>query len=286
MKRVRPNWAYRFKAGLKPAGKTLFATVGTAGTLTGIASAAGFVLSIPALIGIGVLCAGSAGSVLLIKSRSKHLPDIVLDEDGPDGRYTAEYCDAESLREANRLTKPYYRDEYVSDEIAEAWRKKTPRGFVALRNGKGQLCAAFGVIAMEESFFVQFVKGRVRDNDLESDDILDSETARKSRDLYISGVVVKDPDSTLGRHRACVMVWAMVMYLKKVYGIRRKRNIFALAVSRQSKNILRRFGFAVISPADKRLDKLDLYQMEWNKEVIKRILQRVGDHSPKCDPKY
>ena len=203
----------------------------------------------------------------------------MVDEDGIDGVYNVGICDEEALREANALTKPYYRSEYVSDEVAETWRRKNPRGFVSIRNRNGVLCAAFGVLALDESFGKQFVKGRVLDNELEGDDIKGYEESRKSRELYISGVVVRDPEGAQGKRRACVMFWAMVEYLRAIYGVRRRRTIYALAVSKKGEVALRRFGFRVVSRKDTRRDRLNLYSLELNASALSEVAARIGDWS-------
>jgi len=207
------------------------------------------------------------------------LPDIVTDENNEDGLYDVTLCDAATLREANALTKPYYQHEYVSDEVAESWRSKNPKGFVAIRNKEQELCAVFGILAIEESFCAQFIKGRVRDNQLEADDILDFDQSKKSSKLYISGVVVREPDGPQGHRRACVMVWVILKYLRKIYGTRRRRTIYALAVSKPSENLLRRFWFHVESEASHRQDRLNLYSLSFNSSQLRQLEGRIGDWS-------
>ena len=282
MKRVRANWSYRLRAGLKPAGQTLGWLATAAATVTGILAASGVILPFAALYWIGGGCLAGSSVVLAVKSRSQHLPDIIIDDESTDGRYQAAFCDAASLREANRLTKPYFRHEYVPDRVAESWRQKNPKGFVVIRNQQGELSASFGVLALEPSFMNQFIKGRVRDNDLEPADILDANESKRSRTLYISGVVVRDPDSTIGHRRAYVMVWAMLNYIKKLYGVKKRRTVYALAVSKTSRNLLQRSGFSVATGATARTDQLDLYALELNDSALKTIAERVGDHSPSC----
>jgi hypothetical protein len=83
----------------------------------------------------------------------------------------------------------------------------------------------------------------VIDNSLMPDDLLEETDAKKCPDLYISGVVVRDPDTPVGNRRACAMVWAMVKFFERQYGVRRKRKLYALAVTKQSKNLLLKAGF-------------------------------------------
>ena len=279
MRRIRPNWVYRVRRGAGPALRSFVGSVTLSGTIVGFLVAVGKTFEFELLYQIAGGCVMIAVIVLLWKGRSKHLPDIVTAEDDDDGRYEVTLCDRATLREANALTKRYYRSQYVGDDVAERWREINSKGFVAIRNKEHKLCAAFGVLALEESFFVQFIKGRVLDNELEADDILNFERSRKSSKLYISGVVVRDPDSPQGNRRACVMVWVMLSYLRKMYGTRRQRTIYALAVSKPSENLLRRFRFHVECEGNSRRDGLNLYSLSFNSDQMRRLEERIGDWS-------
>ena len=279
MRRFRPNCLYGLRNGIWPALKSLGASVGISAALVTLPGAAGMTIPLALLYLIVGVCVTIFVGVLVFKSRSEHLPDIVTDENNDDGLYEVTLCDEATLREANAMTKRYYRGEYVSDDVAEKWRKKNPRGFVSIRNDRQELCAAFGVLAMEESFFAHFFKGRVLDNELEPDDILGFKQSKKSSKLYISGVVVRDPESIQGRRRACVMVWVMLEYLRRIYGSKQQRTVYALAVSKTSENMLRRYGFTVVSPRKFRRDGLDLYSLHLTSGVMSELEGRIGDWS-------
>ena len=279
MRRIRLNWVYRLNRGVRPALKSFVGFVVGCEIIVGLFGGVDVTFDVEVLYYI----VGSGAVVGLIvlwwKSRSEHLPDIVTDEDNDDGLYDVTLCDSETLREANALTKPYYHHEYVSDDVAERWREMNPKGFVAIRNKEQKLCAAFGVLAVEESFFGQFIKGRVLDNQLEAGDVLNFDGSKKSSKLYISGVVVRDADGPQGSRRACVMVWVMLDYLRKMYGTRRRRTVYALAVSKRSENLLRRFGFRVECRRSRRRDGLNLYSLSLNSNEMRRVEERIGDRS-------
>jgi hypothetical protein len=282
MKRIPPHWGARLQRAGKSAGKTLAWTMTSAATTLTIAVGVGIALPAWTIYAAAVWCFAPPSAVLLWRSQSHHLPDVIVDDDSPDESYEFRYCTAADLREANSWTKPYYRHEYVTDAKAESWRAKAPRAFVGLYNSREELCAAFGIIAIESSFMKQFVKGRIKDNELAPDDLLDDEAARKSPELYISGVVVREPDGSIGHKRACAMVWGMAKFLERRYGFRRKRTVYALAVSKTSKNSLVRAGFHHFNGPNDRADQLELYCLDVTKERIATIITRVGDYSGRC----
>ncbi len=282
MRRTPPNWMSRLRRAAPPAGKAFAATTAAAATALGIATGFGITLPLTMIYWMVGLCVAPSVGVFIWKSRSHHLPDVIMDEDNPDGTYHARYCSAADLQEANGWTKPYYRNEYVSDEVAESWRTKAPHSFVGLYSDQNRLCAAFGIIAIEPSFMKQFVKGRIIDNTLTPDDLLEEPKSQKSPELYISGVVVRDPDSAVGNRRACVMVWAMIRFFEYQYGVRRKRKLYALAVTKQSKNLLLKAGFSHYNGPSNRQDRLELYALDLSQHQLISLLQRIGDHSSHC----
>ena len=92
MKRIAPNWLSRLSRAAMPAGKALCASATFVGAILGIASR--FVGVLPhVLIPVAVVaCVAPALGVLAWKSRSHHLPDVVVDSDNPDGLYVLRYC--------------------------------------------------------------------------------------------------------------------------------------------------------------------------------------------------
>lgn len=259
--------------------------IGTFSFLTAAAGAAGvagaqiisgtFIFSLVVGLGIGYL-----------KGKGQILPRNLVDEaKNTDAPYTCDFCTASTLAEACDLTRPHYRDEYVSGEYAEAWRKVNPKAFVHLINSDGDLCATFGVLALSASFTDQFVKGNVTDLLLKAHDILDFEQSRRSSSLYISGVVVRDPDTHLGRKRAAAMLWVMVRYIEKLYGVRRKRTLYAIAVTAESERLMKNLGFTIACNRRNRQDKYHLYSYDMTLESWKRLKEHVrafGDSSDVC----
>jgi hypothetical protein len=128
----------------------------------------------------------------------------------------------------------------------------------------------------------QFIKGKVADKDIEPDEIMDLAESKKSPKLYLSTMIVKEPNTTLGHRRACVMVWAVIQYLKRVFGTRRKRTIYAVPFNKASENLLNGLGFRRCSFAATRKDRRDLYCFEMTAANVAAVLKRVGDYSNCC----
>lgn len=286
LRKYNSNIIVRLRKGLTYGITTFAVTIGIAASIMKGLSATGTVLPISFMLIVGALCLILGFIAAFIKGHLAHLPSQIIMEECVDDHYIASYCTAQTLKEANYLTRPYYHQEYVTDSVAEMWRLKNPKGFIHILNSKNELCACFGIIGMEHTFMSQFIKGRIIDNDLSGEDVLDFEQTKRSKILYISGVVVRGPESQVGHIRACVMIWVMIKYITKVFGLRKKCTIYALAVSKESENLLKKCSFKIVSSNEIRKDKLNLYNLEITKDGLIKIGMRIGDYSQMCECKF
>ena len=154
-----------------------------------------------------------------------------------------------------------------------------------IKNSAGDLCACFGILVLEEEFMNQFIAGKVKNTQLTYGEIKNITNAKKSSRLYISGVVVRDSSTFKGSKRARVMVWAILNYIKKLYGFRKKREVFALAVNKESSNMMKKMGFSLVKDGKHRADKCDLFKIDFDKGIFEKMAVRLGDYSKVCDLK-
>lgn len=280
LKKISPNFWIRIKSG-RQAGITFFlTTAATAGVIFGGMSVSGVQVSIELIITCGAILIILTFLVAYIRGKMKLLPDILIDEMGLDVPYVCDYCTSDNLREACELTKPFYGHEYVDFPTAELWRQANNKCFVQISNSTGTLCACFGILALTDSFMDQFILGRVKDAQLLADDICNLKDSQKCNKLYLSGIVVRDSSTFMGSKRALVMIWSMLMYLKKVYGLRRKRELYAISVTKESERLMKHLGFKLVQEGQHRLDKCNLYMYDLSSESWNKLLALVGDYSP------
>jgi hypothetical protein len=233
------------------------------------------------LIGVTFLILGAV--VAYLRGRFKLIPDGITDEMSTEQHYTCRFCSSDHFHEACDWTRHYYGASYVEFNRAEQWRVRAPDSFLEIVNAEGELCAAFGVLALEGSFMTQFIAGKVTDAQVDANCILTKEKARKSDRLYISGVIVREPHTHRGRKRARVMVWAMLRYVTQVYGFRKSRILYALAVTEESELLLKSLGFNMVCKGNAREDRHDLYSLKLGKQCCEELLARTGDYTKMCD---
>lgn len=287
MKRITPTWFIRMKAGASIGIKVFGFLFGAIATLTGLINASGTIVPWK----ISILYGGIFSFVVSLisaycKGQLTFIPDAFIEELGSDIHYTAELCSSIRLKEACDMTKPYYKTEYVPSEVAEQWRLKNNKGFVDIVNATGTQCACFGILALEDSFLKQLLEGKVSDTQMQGDDVSTFAKSKKASYLYISGVVVRDAMTLAGPKHAMVMTWVMLKFVRRFYGLKKKRTLFAVAVTKQSERLLVKLGFKLKMEKKYRVDKCNLYTYELTESSWELLLGKVGDYSRICDLKF
>lgn len=285
-KRVSPNFLTRIMSGRR-AGYTAAAVTFTIATavITAISATQN---KVP----WKVIILFSALTILVFpivgywRGRLHLIPDFFVDELSEDGQYSCEFCSEDRLREACEMTQAYYGHDYVDAEVALQWWMRNPKAFVAIVNSEGVLCACFGILAFKDSFMEQFVAGKVSERQLSERDILNFSSSKKSKRLYISGVIVRNPRTPRGGKRTRVMIWVMLKFLRKIYGKKMGRELLALAVTRDSELLLKRIGFQSVGKAAQREDRHNLYSFNLTEESWNQTLSRVYDCSRMCKCKF
>jgi hypothetical protein len=270
------------KSGWKFGVGTSVALSGVTGTvITGVA-ATGTVLWGPEVIALFGGCIATGVVVAWLRGKRTLLPDSLVDEMNADGKYSCRFCGPDNLRDACDMTRPYYGHEYVESDVALGWLTRNPGAFVEIVNAENVLAACFGILPLESSFMDQFIKGRLDDHQIQANDICSYEDGLKCARLYISGVIVRDHTKHLGRKRASVMIWVMLWYIRSVYGLRKKRTLYAVSVTKESETLMKNLGFTLATEAKDRKDSCNLFSYDLTPASWKAMLAKVGDWSGAC----
>lgn len=284
--RIRVNFINKIKYGISSGiNSFVWLTSVVVATLFGFISITGTTLSVPIIVyivsAIFLICI----IITFIKGKVGHLPDKILFDTEHDKSYTIEYETKNVCLFFNNQTISYFGRDYVDDHIVEKWLAKNPKGFLYLKNQLNEPCAAIAIFSIKNSFMEQFIKGRVTEHDLDSDDVLNLELSKKANTLYLAVIIVHEPHSIIGNKRALVMLWGLIKYIKKNYGTKKERKIYAVPVNNASENLLKNFGFSIDSFAKCRRDKHNLYSLQLTKSTLNNALMRIGDYSNICTVK-
>lgn len=266
------------RAGLKAGGLAFTATVGV---ITVIA-ATGSVVHLWSIIIAALFTVGTGLWRAHYEGRASLISPLFVNEMSSEGQYSCSISTAERLREACEMSRLSYRHFYVQPDVVEQWRMKNHKAFVQIVNSEGELCASFGILVLKDSFMDQFIDGKVSDSQLKENDICNFSESTKSKRIYISGVVVRDHLKHLGRKRAWVMTWTMLMYFRKMYGVKSGRSLYAIAITKESEILMKNLKFELICPASNRKDGCNMYRYHLTKKSWEELRGLVGDCHSLC----
>jgi hypothetical protein len=150
----------------------------------------------------------------------------------------------------------------------------------------GDLIACFVVIGLSNSFMQQFTAGRVTEKEISGECVLDMRSTKKQSEIYISGVMVKDPRSFIGAVRFRYLIWSMLMYFRHHFHLQSAKRFYAVPLNEDSERLLKNLGFSIVSPAAHRKDKHNFYSLNVDLEAWKKLLYRVGDFRLGCKMRY
>lgn len=282
LKRIDRGPIGRLRAGLRSGA--------AAGTATFTALAAGFALVFSP--GVEVFGAAMIPAVLTglgfawTKGKGTNIPPLFLDELSDQQNYTCQPCTAANLRSATDMVRPLFGRESIDVDKIEQWRLKNPQGFMEIVDSSGDLIACFVVIGLSNSFMQQFIAGRVTEKEIDGECVLDMRDTKKQSEIYISGVMVKDPRNLVGAVRFRYLIWAMLMYFKHYFHLQHTKTFYAISLNDDSKRLLEHLGFSIVSHATHRRDKHDFYSLSVDLETWKKLLYRVGDFRVGCKMYY
>ena len=188
------------------------------------------------------------------------------------------------LAQTNQLAAGSYPGvEPLPAERYEQWLMINPTILVCLIDSNRRVVGYFDVFPLEESFFNLFIAGTCTELDIRREHILTPEQAKVAKRIYFGGIAVQDPKSVRGKRYASMLVWGALKYLQHYYCVPCETELYAEAVSKEGEELLRRFGFRLITPANQRRDKSAIFAIALTDETIRKGIASLPDWSGSCN---
>lgn len=190
------------------------------------------------------------------------------------------------MKEACDIVAPIFGSDHIDWDRLEQWRMRNPQAFMEILNQDGQLAGCFVIIGLDNSFMEEFIVGNTEEKQILGENVLTMKETKKLSQIYISGVMVSDTPSFLSAKRTMVMIWCILRYLKHFFGASKKRTVFAVALNKESERLLLSMQFQVHTSAANRVDRHDLYSIEFSDETLEQSYQRIGEFSRMCKIRF
>jgi hypothetical protein len=172
--------------------------------------------------------------------------------------------------------EPMSRDRY------EQYTMINPNLLACLLDANRRVVGYFDVFPLREDFFNMLAEGVCDEQAIRHEHILPPNEAACATRIYLGGVAVSEPHTARGRRHAAVLLWGLLKYLEHFYGAPCPKKLFASAATRDGESLLLKFGFSLVSPAQKRKDAVPLYAVELTEEFLRKLLLAIPDWSAAC----
>lgn len=157
-----------------------------------------------------------------------------------------------------------------------------PAMLVCLFNSTREVVGYFDVYPLEADFCKLLFDGVRGELDVRKEHILAPQEAWLAQRLYLAGLAVENPRSVKSKRYASILCWGLIEYLRHYYGAPSEREIFAAGVTQPGRDILRRFGFVLHSPASARKDPYPMFTACLSSEFISQANSNIPDWSNIC----
>jgi hypothetical protein len=186
-----------------------------------------------------------------------------------------------TIKQVGFLAHEFYGAATISVDRYEQLRMENRCILVCLTGKNGELLGYFDVIPLRASFAEMFLRGTATEKEVTHQDVLGRNAMKSCTHLYVSGLAASHPETHAGKENACILVWGLLKYLHHFYG-NAKPLAFASAVTREGEELLKRFGFGLVSAANGRADAHAMYSMMLTHAEVERRLACVPDYHDLC----
>lgn len=232
-----------------------------------------FAISRPTLI--------SSGGEKSLEKHHSHLPSDVLNLIATD-LYLSCPCTTEIAQKANEMTPFFYGDEAVAFSTYQKWLTKNHQILVCLTGADKNVLGYFDVLPLSDDFVASFVVGKVGESDIQPEHILSPRDALSCRQLYLSGMAVRCPNTFVGKRNATILLWGLLHYLKNYYPGSNSRILYGLGSTTDGNDLLKRFNFTLLGAETERSDKHNFYALPFTNFLIDEYLSLFQDWSATC----
>jgi hypothetical protein len=165
----------------------------------------------------------------------------------------------------------------------EQWLMLNPTIFVCLFDSSRNVRGYFDVFPLDQNFMTLFIQGRVGEQDIRREHMLQQRAAKTAEAIYLGGIAVPDCRSHEGRRHAAMLVWGLFRYLEHFYPNPPVRYLYAQAATKEGERLLQKFRFQVVAGPSGRCDPYTLYRALVNEELHDLVRRNVPDFAHMVD---
>lgn len=170
----------------------------------------------------------------------------------------------------------FFGSDALPEELLRAWFHRNPAAFSVVFDPMGAMVAHIVLLPVRLERFEPFLAGHIIERDLGPDAIWPQGERNQVAAVYVESVIAGlAPDRPVAAFAVASLLSNARGLVTRIAGPRSRPRVYAMSVSPEAERLLRRLGFAIVSPRDGRADHHDLWAADY--AVLHRGLAHLGD---------
>jgi hypothetical protein len=153
----------------------------------------------------------------------------------------------------------YSADDAIPAEIMQEWFAANPYAFIVICDCHSARVGHLNILPIKPNTLNMLIEGKIRERDIRGDSMYSVAERELVSGLWVESIALNISNRYL-RARALLNVFEKAReIIERLADPARLSNFYALSATRAGDCLIKRFGFQVASPRDKRSDSHDLY---------------------------
>jgi hypothetical protein len=158
----------------------------------------------------------------------------------------------------------YSAGDAIPAEIMQEWFAANPYAFIVICDCHSACVGHLNILPIKPNTLNMLIEGKIRERDIRGDSIYSAAERELVSCLWVESIALNINNRYL-RARALLNVFERSReVIQRLADPARLSNFYALSATRAGDCLIKRFGFQVVSPRDKRTDSHDLYYAAYN----------------------
>ena len=199
----------------------------------------------------------------LWRSRQALPTDIDLDN------LTAAYVIAEATPTdiawiAQHEATVYSTNDAIPEALLREWYAANPKGFSIIKTADGRRVGHLDILPLRPRTCESFIAGDIFEREIRGDSLYGIDERERITCLYVESIALCLPKPLSNTAAISTIMASLPTIIARVADPSRIESIYAIAASRAGDRFMRRLGFEVLRPAERRKDGHDFFFASWS----------------------
>ena len=197
---------------------------------------------------------------LLRRRRSERSLPSNHELDRVSGRYRVEQASPEDIGwVANLEASVYSREDAVPESLLREWFAANPTGFSVVKDIAGTQVGNLDILPLRPATLEAFLNGDITEREIRGDSLFSKTDRKLIKSLYVESIVLCSPEQRQNGLALLSILAEIPAIIGRIASLRSLQAIYAIGASSSGEALMRRLGFELSKPGDRRRDRHNLF---------------------------